>query len=89
MDADRKTLPEEARIRSDDTREWQRRNRDEVTAMIRLQHQAGRARRGSAPKTDACGQARAKRDRIRQREFMTMTFERALALDDAVRDLCK
>lgn len=89
IDADRKFLSEEARRRADDTREWQRRNRDEVAAMVRLQHQAARARRGSVTKTDPCGQARAKRDRIRQREFMTMTFDRAVALDDAVRDVCK
>lgn len=89
IDSDRKPLPDEARLRSEDTRDWQRRNRAEVAAMVRLQQQAARGRRASAAKVDPCAQARTKRDRIRQREFMRMTFERALALDDAVRDVCK
>lgn len=84
-----RVLSEEARARLADTREWQRQNRAEVTAWVKTQAVAGGRRRRATQALDPCEQARARRDRRRDREFLTMTFDRAVALDNEVRDLCR
>ena len=81
-------LSEDARARLNDARAWQRENRAEVAAWVKHQQTARRVRqRGSS--VDTCARARTRRDRIRDREFMTMTFDRAVELDNQVREQCR
>lgn len=81
-------LSEEARARMQDARAWQRENRSEVAAWVKRQQTVrSTGRRGTT--IDRCDRARKQRDRIRDREFMTMTFDRAVELDDRVREQCR
>lgn len=82
-------LSEVGRASLEDTRQWQRQNRAEVSGWVNRHQAVSRAgRRGAAP-VDRCAQARSRRDRIRDREFKTMTFDRAVELDNQVREQCR
>lgn len=82
-------LSEVDRASLEDTWQWQRQNRAEVSGWVKRQQAASRSgRRGAAP-VDRCAQARSRRDRIRDREFKTMTFDRAVELDNQVREQCR
>ena len=83
-----KPLSEEARARMQDARAWQRDNRAEVAAWVKRQQTTRNGGRRHAS-VDPCERARTRRDRIRDREFMTMTFDRAVELDNQVRDQCR
>ncbi len=76
-----------ARARMADAREWQARNRAEVSSLVRSQNARGRGR-GSRT-VDRCAQAKKRRDRTRDREFRSMTYDRAVSLDDQVREACR
>ena len=80
-------LDADARARMADARAWQARNRAEVSSLVRSQNARSRSR--STGTIDRCGAARSKRDRIRDRDFRAMTFDRAVALDDQVREACR
>lgn len=87
-DDDRAGQARSIRLRQQETLEWQRSNRAEIAAMMR-------ARRGSRVAAargdglDRCQRSRRRRDRIRDREFRNMTWERVTALDDDVREACR
>lgn len=83
------TLSEDARARQEDARAWQRQNRSEVAALVRLQNARRRGSSRSTSANDTCEKARKRRDQIRDREFKTMTFDRAVELDDQVREKCR
>ncbi|QYR52781.1 hypothetical protein [Lysobacter soyae] len=82
-------LSEVGRASLEDTRQWQRQNRAEVSSWVSRQQAVSRAGSRGAVPVDRCAQARSRRDRIRDREFKTMTFDRAVELDNQVREQCR
>lgn len=88
-DDDRAGQARSIRQRQLETLEWQRSNRAEVSAMMRV-HRGGRvASAGRGDGMDRCQRSRHRRDRIRDREFQTMTWKRMVDLDDGVREACR
>ena len=77
------------RQRQLETLEWQRSNRAEVSAMMRVRRGRVAVGGGRGDGTDRCQRSRHRRDRIRDREFRTMTYDRMIALDDGVREACR
>ncbi|MBS0216503.1 MAG: hypothetical protein JSR50_12215 [Proteobacteria bacterium] len=89
-DDDRVGQARSIRQRQLETLEWQRSNRAEVSAMMRVRRSGGRvASTGRGDGMDRCQRSRHRRDRIRDREFQTMTYDRMVALDDGVREACR
>ena len=75
-------------MRQQETVEWQRSNRAEVAAMMRARR-GGRMASAQGGGVDHCQKARRHRDRVRDREYSKMTWERVTRLDDDVRDACR
>ncbi len=83
----------DARARQEEIRQWQRANREEVAAGVRAQSARTSGTRVGTSSADArsrrCEQARERQRRVRQRDWMTMTYERMRQLDDQVRAACR
>ncbi|MBS0224821.1 MAG: hypothetical protein JSS25_00570 [Proteobacteria bacterium] len=89
-DDDRVGQARSIRQRQLETLEWQRSNRAEISAMMRVRRGGSRvASTGRGDGMDRCQRSRHRRDRIRDREFQTMTYDRMVALDDGVREACR
>lgn len=88
-DDDRDGQARSIRLRQRETLEWQRSNRAEVSAMMRVRRGGRVASAGRGDGMDRCQRSRHRRDRIRDREFRTMTYDRMIALDDGVREACR
>lgn len=88
-DDDRAGQARSIRQRQLETLEWQRSNRAEVSAMMRVRRGGRVASSGRGDGMDRCQRSRQRRDRIRDREFQTMTWKRMVALDDGVREACR
>lgn len=86
-DEDRAGQARSIRMRQQETLEWQRSNRAEIAAMMRVRR-GGRVASARGGGVDRCQKARQRRDRIRDREYSRMTWERVTTLDDEVRDAC-
>ena len=88
-DDDRAGQARSIRQTRQETLEWQRSNRAEIAAIMRV-HRGGRvASAGRGDGLDRCQRTRHRRDRTRDREFKTMTYDRMVALDDGVREACR
>lgn len=87
-DDDRAGQARSIRQRQMETLEWQRSNRAEIAAMMRVRR-GGRVASVRGDGLDRCQRTRHRRDRIRDREFQTMTYDRMVALDDGVREACR
>jgi hypothetical protein len=87
-DDDRAGQARSIRQRQLETLEWQRSNRAEIAAMMRVRR-GGRVASARGDGLDRCQRTRHRRDRIRDREFQTMTYDRMVALDDGVREACR
>ncbi|RMH93399.1 hypothetical protein EBB59_05850 [Lysobacter pythonis] len=88
----------EARVDADDLRErrqdtarWREMNRMEVSAALRARPARVSARRAHRGDTAArrCERAQQRRSRTRERDFMQMTYDQAVALDRRVADACR
>ena len=83
----------DARARREEIRQWQRANREEVAAGVRAQSVRTPGSRITASpggsRTRRCEQARERQRRVRQRDWMTMTYERMQQLDEQVRAACR
>ncbi len=88
-DDDRAGQVRAIRQRQLETLEWQRSNRAEIAAMMRVRRGGRAASVRSGDGLDRCQRTRHRRDRIRDREFRTMTYDRMVALDDGVREACR
>lgn len=88
-DDDREGQARSIRLRQQETQEWQRSNRAEISAMMRVRRGGRVASVGRGDGMDRCQRTRHRRDRTRDREFKTMTYDRMVALDDGVREACR
>ena len=88
-DDDRAGQARSIRQRQMETLEWQRSNRAEVSAMMRVRRGGRVASARSWDGMNHCERSRQRRSRIRDREFQTMTYDRMVALDDGVREACR
>ncbi len=88
-DDDRAGQARSIRQRQQETLEWQRSNRAEIAAMMRVRRGGRVASGGRGDGLDRCQRTRHRRDRVRDREFQTMTYDRMVALDDGVREACR
>lgn len=73
--------------RLDEIGQWQQASRREAAMRLRPVSVRGGARVDSA--ATRCERARQKRDRIRDKEWMRMTYDRMIQLDDMVADACR
>ena len=82
-----------AEARREEIRHWQRANREEVAAGVRARSMRTPLARPAAAPVDArarrCERARERQRTIRQREWMSMTYERMRQLDEDVRVACR
>ncbi|PNS08436.1 hypothetical protein [Solilutibacter silvestris] len=88
-DDDRAGQTRAIRQRQLETLEWQRSNRAEVSALMRVRRGGRVASARGGDGMNHCQRARHHRDRSRDREFRTMTYDRMIALDDGVREACR
>lgn len=79
---------DELRRRREDTARWQQMNREEIAANLRARPSRSTGSR-QASGVDRCRQARERRERIRQRDFMRMDYQRMQALNRQVADACR
>ena len=88
-DEDRAGQARAIRQARQETLDWQRSNRAEIAAMMRVRRGGRVASARGGDGMDRCQRSRHRRDRIRDREFMSMTWKRMVALDDDVREACR
>ncbi len=75
--------------RQDDIAQWQQANRREAALRQRGVGMRGSTRNGDAASSNRCERARQRRDRIRDKDWMRMTYDRMIQLDDEVNDACR
>lgn len=75
--------------RQDDIAQWQQASRRESALRLRPASVRMSARNGEATSSSRCERARQRRDRIRDKEWMRMTYDRMTQLDDEVADACR
>ncbi len=75
--------------RQDDITEWQQASRRESALRQRVASARGSTRSGDATSSSRCERARQRRDRIRDKDWMRMTYDRMIQLDDEVNDACR
>lgn len=77
--------------RQDDISQWQQASRRETASRLRPLALRGSGGRSSSDSSMAvrCERARERRDRIRDKEWMRMTYDRMIQLDDAVSEACR
>ena len=92
----RETLPERdpdalVKRRMDEVERWQRAVRSEVAArMMPASVRSGpQARTERAATGNRCERERARRARIRDQDWMRMTYDRMVQLDQDVREACR
>ena len=74
--------------RLDDIAQWQQASRRESAARMRPTVQRGGVRAGT-DNTSRCERARQRRDRIRDKDWLRMTYDRMIQLDDEVAEACR
>ena len=79
----------ERKRRLDEIGQWQKASRQEASARQRGGSRASTSSRGAAASASTCERARQRRDRIRDREWMRMTYDRMIQLDQDVSDACR
>lgn len=75
--------------RHDEIARWEQASRQEAALRLRRNAVARSGVRAPAAATSPCERARQRRDRIRDREWMRMTYERMVRLDQDVADACR
>ena len=80
----------ELKRRQDEIAQWQQASRREAALRQRPVSFRGSGRNNAeASSATRCERARQRRDRIRQKEWMRMTYDRMIQLDDEVREACR
>lgn len=85
-------IPDAAtRRRLQDIAQWQQESRRETALRQSAGSGAGRrlTRSTAASEARRCERARERRDRIRDRDWMRMTYDRMVTLDQEVADACR
>ncbi len=79
----------ERQRRLDEIAQWQKVSRQEASARQRSASRARTSSRSATTSASTCERARQRRDRIRDREWMRMTYDRMIQLDQDVSDACR
>lgn len=80
----------ERQRRLDEIAQWQKASRQEANARLRGHGGTrGASRNAASASPSKCERARQRRDRIRDRDFMRMTYDRMIQLDQEVADACR
>lgn len=75
--------------RQDDLKQWEQASRREAALRLRAVAHRGSARHSTASAPSRCERAQARRDRIRDKDWMRMTYDRMIQLDDEVSEACR
>ena len=76
--------------RQADIAQWQQASRREASMRLRQPAaRVGSGRAGESASASRCERARQRRDRIRDKEWMRMTYDRMVKLDDDVAEACR